>query len=192
MSKSKGNYFTLRDLVEKGIDPLDIRYAMLASHYASTFNFTFAGIESARKGRFRIQEFIYGLFDGQYGSSTADIDELRQKTFAELAADLHTPKALAHVFTFINNHNPHTLDEATKSKAAAFFAELNGIFDVWELSAKPEDKPEIPEEIIRWAEQRTEARKNKNFAEADRFRDMISKAGFVIKDAKDSYIIEKI
>ena len=76
MSKSKGNFFTLRDLLEKKIDPLDIRFAMLSSHYASTYNFTFDGISAARKARFRIQDYIYALHEDTVGEATPDVNKI--------------------------------------------------------------------------------------------------------------------
>jgi cysteinyl-tRNA synthetase len=189
MSKSAGNFFTLRDLLDKGLDPLDIRFSMLSAHYASTFNFTFDGVDAARKARFRVQDFIHGLFEGQSGKITADVDNLREEVFSQLADDLHTPKALGKLFSFINNNNPTELDEISRDELIKFFGEMNAIFGVWEIGAKP--KKQIPREIIGMAEERLAAKKEKNFAKADELRNKITAAGYIIKDKKDGFDIEK-
>ncbi len=191
MSKSKGNFFTLRDLMARGIDPLDIRYSMLSSHYASIYNFTFDDIKSGRKGRMRVQDYIYSLFDETGGGAEADVSELKNKIFGDLGNDLHTPKALAHLFTFINNNKAETLNSQTKKEMLDLMKEMNGIFDVWQISPRPEGDNDIPDDIIKLAKQRLEAKKEKNWALADSLREEISNAGYFVKDTKDSYTIEK-
>jgi cysteinyl-tRNA synthetase len=191
MSKSLGNFFTLRDLLEKGIDPLDIRFSMFASHYGSVYNFTFDGIKSSHKARFRIQEYIYKLFEKSESEITIDIDKLRNSVFSELANDLHTPKALAHLFTFINDNPADKLSEASKNGLIAFFTELNNIFDVWTINPRQETELSIPDEIKEKAEMRLEAKKNKNWDLADSLRKEIIDAGYILKDTKDGYTIEK-
>ena len=192
MSKSLGNFFTLRDLIEKGIDPLDIRYSMLSSHYSSIFNFTVDGLMSARKARFRIQDYIYDLFESGSDDLIVSIDKLKEQVFFELASDLHSPKALAHVFYFINRTPATGLDNSSKADAIVFFNELNKIFDVWEICSRPTDKPSIPPEIEEMAKLRLDAKNQKNFAESDRLRNAIQAMGFSVKDTKDGYILERI
>ena len=69
------------------------------------FNFTFDGIKAGHKARHRIQEYIYKLFEDSTSSSNdVDIEELKNNIFTELSNDLHTPKALAHIFSFIKTH----------------------------------------------------------------------------------------
>jgi cysteinyl-tRNA synthetase len=188
MSKSLGNFFTLRDLIAKGIDPLDIRFAIMSAHYSSTYNFTFNGVDAARKARSRIQDYIYSLFEDSDGKSSTNIEELRNNVFSELGNDLHTPKALAYVFTFINDNPATELDKPTKDEAVKFFGELNDIFSVWELKKK---EVIIPDHIIEIAQLRFEAKKRKDFALADVLRVKINNAGYKIKDTKDSFTIEE-
>ena len=193
MSKSKGNFFTLRDLLDKGIDPLDIRFAMQSQHYATTYNFTFDGISAAHKGRFRVQEYIYELFNEAPAEGKAvDVEKLKSDVYKELANDLHTPKALAVLFTFINNNNAKELNTESREKLKGFFTELNKVFAIWEISEKKEVKADYPAEVLEWAEQRISARKDKNWAEADKLRDLIKEAGYVVKDTKGGFELEKI
>mgnify|MGYP000574967739 CR=1 FL=1 len=191
MSKSLGNFFTLRDLLNKNIDPLDIRYAMLSAHYGSKYNFTFAGIEAARKARFRIQDYIHSLFDlDNFGSKEQNIEELSYNIFNELANDLHTPKALANLFSFINNNPTQELNKITKDKLIELFFELNSIFNIWKIEPSNEELI-IPEKIKELAEKRLLAKKDKNWHLADKIRNEIISQGYKIKDTKDSYIIER-
>ena len=192
MSKSKGNFFTLRDLLDKDIDPLDIRYSMLASHYGSTFNFTFDGISAAHKARVRIQDYIYDLHEDKFENEReVKIELLRNNVFSDFANDLHTPKALAHIFTFINENPASSLDKTSREKAIDFFKELNQIFNVWEIGERKEEKIEIPEEVKELAEQRWQAKKAKDFEAADNLRDKITEMGYTVKDKKDGYDILK-
>ena len=188
MSKTLGNFYTLRDLIEKGIEPLDIRYAMMTAHYSSKYNFTFDGVSSARKSKLRVQEYIYNLLNEDHGKEEPSAEILRENVFKELSDDLHTPKALAHVFTFINEYPASDMTKRSKEKLLDFFRELNSIFAVWDFIPKEEA---IPEDIQKMAEERFEAKKQKDFARADELRDKIQAKGYIIKDAKDSYTIEK-
>lgn len=191
MSKSAGNFYTVRDLVEKGLDPIDIRFAMLSAHYRTKLNFTFAGVDAQKKARKRIQEFIWSLLDESNSElmNQVDINKLRNDVFSELANDLHIPKALAHVFSFINTNEPKSFSNESKLELLAFFNELNHIFAAFSFEPAPEVDNSIPEEIIKLAEDRWNAKKERNFASADEFRNKLDELGWLIKDAKDNYEI---
>ncbi|MES2764413.1 MAG: cysteine--tRNA ligase [Bacteroidota bacterium] len=192
MSKSKGNFFTLRDLIEKNIDPIDIRFAMMSAHYGSVYNFTFAGIEAARKAKVRIQEYIYALHEiSEESFKNTDVNALREKVFKNLADDLHTPKALEEVFIFMNANLAIDFSADSKKELLEFFKELNDIFAVWEITPRSVIKVEIPDIVLKLADERWLAKKERRFADSDRLRDEVLKAGFVIKDTKDSFKIEK-
>ncbi len=193
MSKSLGNFFTLRDLIEKGIDPIDIRFSMFSVHYASKFNFTFSGLESARKARYRIQDYIYELHEPDSGKNEIDVEnELKPKIFGQLADDMHTPKALGEIFTFINQNPAGEFTQKNKENLIKLFTELNSIFNVWQIGKKPEEQIEIPKDVLEFAEKRLEAKKAKNYAEADSLREQIKSMGFAVKDTKDSYEISRL
>ena len=196
MSKSKGNFFTLRDLVAKGVDPVDVRWLMLSAHYGTRLNFTFAGLEAGRKARFRVQEYIYDLWERSQGViRPADQQEsaqrLRTLVFQGLANDLQTPKALAELFTFLNRHPSSGVSADEAASLLGFLQELNAILEAWHLSARPADTLEVPPEVTKLAEERWKAKKSKNFAESDRLRGEIAARGFVIKDTKEGFALEK-
>lgn len=192
MSKSLGNFYTIKDLTDKGLNPIDIRFAMMTSHYGSKYNFTFAGIEAAKKARLRIQDYIYKLFEVTGGKDSIDVDKVRDNIYKELANDLHTPKALGAVFTFINNNDPENFNNETKDKLQNLFFELNSIFSAWKISAEEKENLEIPAAINELALERWEAKKNKNWAECDRIRDVIQDKGFKVIDKKDGFELEKL
>ncbi|MCX6156151.1 MAG: cysteine--tRNA ligase [Candidatus Kapabacteria bacterium] len=192
MSKSKGNFFTLRDLIDQGFDPLDIRFSILSTHYGSIYNFTNSGIKASAKARARVQEFIYSIFDTADNSEVQpDIQKLKNDVFGALADDLHSPKALAKLFGFINEYSGKAIDELSKDSLKEFFTELNEVFNVWEISPRVEIEIKIPSKIIDIAEKRLIVRANKDFAESDNLRKILDDLGYIIKDSKDSYTIIK-
>ncbi|GAB1370168.1 cysteine--tRNA ligase [Candidatus Kapaibacterium sp.] len=190
MSKSAGNFFTVRDLLDKGIDPIDIRFAMLSAHYRTKLNFTFAGVDAQKKARRRIQEYIWQLADNnKFGELTANAEKLREDTFNELANDLHTPKALAHIFSFINNNDAEKLNLQSKSELLSFFEQLNSIFEAFSFEPKPDATSQIPDSIVNLAQERWDAKRSKDFAKADEIRKKLESEGWIIKDARDGYEI---
>ncbi len=194
MSKSLGNFFTLRDLIAKNIDPLDIRYLMFSAHYRTKLNFTNDGIISAHKARLKVQDYIYELFENSTNSGINDIseeDDLQTRFFAELSNDLHTPKALAVLFDFINNYPPQKLSNSLKSKLIDEFRQINDIFNIWQIEHKQIETIEIPDEIIKLAEERLQAKKQKDFTRADNIRNQINAMGYIIIDTKEGYEIKK-
>lgn len=195
MSKSLGNFFTLRDLIEKGLDPIDIRFAMLSAHYASKYNFTFEGVAASRKARMRVQEYIYDLWDisnGQISDEiTGKIEELKNKVFAGLADDLHSPKALAALFSFINDNPSKNLSEDEAKQMLSFLIKLNDVFVAWQFEQRKVEKSEIPQEVIDIANERMEAKRNKDFAKADELRAKITELGYSVKDSKEGFEITK-
>lgn len=189
MSKSAGNFYTLRDLEEKGFDPLDVRYEILSAHYRTKTNFTFKGIKASKKTRLRLQEYIYCLFDGAHREINADVNALRDSIFKELANDFHTPKALAQIFTFVNKYNPNELSQATQQKLVILLREVNDIFAVWKFEPRPNMEELIPTEIRELAERRFIAKSEKNWAEADEIRNKLTELGYAIKDSQNTFEI---
>jgi cysteinyl-tRNA synthetase len=192
MAKSAGNFFTIRDLVNKGLSTKDIRFAMLSTHYRTKYNFTFAGIDSAKKARTRIQEYIFDLMENQNETGEKyDVDKLREDVFLEFATDLHTPKALAYIFTFINNNPAKAASGENSRELLAFFNDINHIFEAFEFVERPENVITIPIEIMDLAEHRWNAKINREFAKSDELRKKLDELGYIIKDSKDSFELVK-
>jgi len=194
MSKSLGNFFTLRDLIARNIDPIDVRYLMFSVHYRTKFNFTNDGLNAAHKARLKVQDYIYELFKKSDNPEIEDIpssDDLLNRFFAELSNDLHTPKALAVLFDFINNYPPHNLSLSLKSELIEEFKQINNIFNVWRIEPKPNKELVIPDEIIKLAEERMQAKQQKDFTKADKIRNQIIAMGYIIVDTKNGYEIKE-
>ncbi|MBL8005871.1 MAG: cysteine--tRNA ligase [Candidatus Kapabacteria bacterium] len=194
MSKSLGNFFTLRDLVQKGYDPNDVRFYMISAHYRSLFNFTFEALDASVKGRIRIQEFIDTLLETtsfKENATIEDINELETKMMVAFANDLHVPKALSTLFIFINNFDFLSLTLQRQQLLLQLFSKLNAIFSVFRLEKLEKPVDEIPEEIKELAAQRDKAKRNKDYALADSLRATILERGYTINDASDGYILVK-
>ncbi len=184
MSKSLGNFYTLDDLVARGLDPLDVRYAMLGAHYQSVYNFTFEGVAAARRARRRVQEYIYQLFE-RGGNRSCDVESLHREVFGHLADNLHTPKALAALFTFIGEHPAAELDRDSRTALREFFTVLNEIIGVWEIRERP--PLVIPPDVAQLAAERWQARLDRDFARADQIRQEIARRGYAVRDRSDGY-----
>lgn len=192
MSKKLGNFFTLRDLQEKGYDAKDIRFLILNQHYRTKFNFTLKGIEDSKKSKDKIQNYIDQILEEKEnltsGNISDDSESLKIKVFSHLANDLHTPKAIAEVFSFISRNKISNLNQESANNLLNFFFELNKIYNVWDFEVKTS---EIPNNVKDLAEKRLEAKKDKKWEEADKLRNKIMELGWVVKDTKDSYELEK-
>ncbi len=192
MSKSLGNFFTLRDLINRGIQPLDVRFAMLQAHYRAVFNFTFDGVAAARAARTKVQDYVYDVIDAA-GDADASASEgigrqLLDSVGQALADDVHTPRALAALFVFISEHPARSLAAADAASVRDALRSINDVLAVVTLAHRPAQI--VPDDIRALAEQRWAARTAKNWAESDRLRDELGTRGWTMKDGKDGYTLE--
>ena len=190
MSKSLGNFHTLRDLLAKGFTGREIRYALLTVNYRLPLNFTLAGLEAARAALGRIDEWVARLEDLVIGSGGAPSNPNAQspdrpiaKFLAALDEDLNISAALSHLFDLIRESNA-ALDRAElpPAPAAALLADwqrLDSVLAFQRASAV------IPAEVAALVEQRQVARADKQWAESDRLRDALAALGWIVKDTKD-------
>ena len=198
MSKSAGNFFTLRDLIEKGWSGREIRYVLVNAHYRQGLNFAFSALEDARKSLARIDTCVDALerFAGGAGAG-GPVPEFAQNALAEFTAaindDLNTPKAFAALFELVRHANAWMQGgDVPLSSAAAIlgvFRRMDSVLGV--IFFAKSEKAEVPPEIQALLNQRSEARKAKNWAESDRIRDEIAAAGWVVKDSRDGQSVTR-
>ncbi len=194
MSKSLGNFHTLRDLLEKGLDPRAIRYTLLATHYRQPANFTFEAVEAATQALRRIRDFRIRLAE-----TTGEGDALQEECAAcekafvrDMDDDLNISGALGAVFNFIRDVNKK-LDAGSAGRegadnALALLDRLDAVTGVFAEA----DEEAAPQEILDQVAARQEARRNKDFAAADAIRDALLEAGWVIEDTPDGARVKRV
>jgi cysteinyl-tRNA synthetase len=196
MSKSKGNFYRLADILEKGYQAVDFRLLVISSHYRSTSNFTWDAMDQAKKNRKRLQRFIEKLKEVENSEvdSKAEInlDNYQKRIDGAMNDDLNTPLALSILFELVSKINKKiSLGEFSSKEASAtinFWNKINSIFGlVFETTKK-----NIPADVLTLAKQRQEARENKNFKKADIIRAEIEAKGFLIEDSKNGQKLKKI
>jgi cysteinyl-tRNA synthetase len=174
MSRSKGNYYTLGDLVAKGYKPLTVRYALLAGHPRKQLNFTLDSLHAADSALATLHGFWESLpaSGADSGAFAAVWDALRD--------DLNVPSALGALFTVVN-----------KGPQGVGKAEFQRVLDVLGL-ARAAGKAQVPPAIAALAERRWQAKKAKDFKGADLLRGELSSAGWSMLDGKDGYRLEPL
>lgn len=175
MSKSLGNFFTLRDLIEKGWSGREIRYVLINAHYRQGLNFAFSALEDARKSLARIDACVDRATDGE--APDWALKHLDDFTSA-VNDDLNIPKAFAALFELVRDTNSHG-----GGAVLSVFKRMDEVLGVIFFGKKASEA--IPPEIQAMLDMRAEARKSKNWAESDRLRDEIAAAGWLVKDSKD-------
>jgi len=191
MSKSYGNFYTLRDLIEKGYNPMAIRYLLLSTHYRQKLNFTFDGLYASNAAVDRLTEYRNMLNEHiKSGGPGTDnkVTDILKKGLAEFESsmddDLNISAALGSVFDMIRNINRiASVDGLTKPDAeyaVEVFEKINSVIGVYK-----EEEREITEEMKNLIKEREKARKRKDFKTADEIREKLSEMGIEIKDTPD-------
>jgi cysteinyl-tRNA synthetase len=197
MSKSLGNFFTLRDLLNKGYTGRQVRYMLLQTHYKTQLNFTFEGLDSIKSALNRIDEFIQRLLrvsTQEDGRVTDPILNRALKTFSEaLADDLNISVALSALFEVIRDINglcdANKISKKEAEQVLSLLKQFNQVLGVLTFEKQEE---EIPKDLQEALEQRQEARRAKNWALADTLRDKILNAGYVIEDTAQGTRLKKV
>ena len=182
MSKSLGNFFTLRDLIEKGWTGREIRYVLINAHYRTGLNFAFDALEDARKALVRIDACVDKTTSGAVPEwATKHLEEFT----AAINDDLNMPRAFAALFGLVRETNAHG-----GGAVRDVFARMDEVLGIIFFGRKTETEA-IPAEIEALLAKRAEARKAKNWAESDKLRDEIAAAGWLVKDSKEGQTCTK-
>ena len=180
MSKSLGNFFTLRDLLDKGYDGREVRQLMVSAHYRETFNFTLAGLDGARTAMARIDECVAKLREAAADTTAEPAAPVIEKFTAALDDDLNVSSAWGVVFDWVRDCNRHLANDSMDASTAA--AELAAWEHIDTVLGVGKAEEEAPAEFIALLEERGAARKAKDFARADAIRDELTAQGWVIED----------
>lgn len=199
MSKSLGNFFTLRDLLDKGYDPKAIRYLLFSTYYRQKLNFTFEGLEAAKKAVDRLNNFVKKIrifktvLSGKYDSAIKKLIDKTKKEFIEKMDDnLNISEALGVIFDFVRKINEKMTSDGIDKKNATgiydFMSNINSVLGVIDF----ETKEDISQDIQKLIDEREEARKNKDWEKADHIRDDLKKKGIGLIDTKEGVRWKKV
>ena len=189
MSKSEGTSFTLQDVINKGYNPLALRYFFLQAHYRSKQNFTWEALEAAKTAYDKLSDFI-----SDKGRETRDrkiithytllITRYKEKFVEFISDDFNIPAALALVWEIIKDH---ALPYSAKKKLILDFDQVLGLG----LAKAKKEKTKIPAAVEKLMQEREQARAEKNWQKADELRNKIYDLGFRIEDTAAGTKIEK-
>jgi len=188
MAKSFGNYYTLRDLLNKGYNPIAIRYLLMATHYRQQLNFTLDGLEAAKSALQRLYDFVDNLKLVKGEKDNPEIEEILQKAkkdFEEaLDDDLNTSEALGVIFTMVKEIN-RLMDEKkiSGSDASRVQEVVNGFDSI--LGFLKREELILDEEVKALIEKRIKARKEKDFKLADQIRKELEGKGIILEDTPE-------
>ncbi|MEJ5362084.1 MAG: cysteine--tRNA ligase [Spirochaetota bacterium] len=191
MSKSLGNFYTLRDLLDKGYSPRAIRYLLLTAHYRKQLNFTFDGLNQAAQALLRIDNLIARLNDIKHealpNEKVIDICNAFLTPFTQTVDDdLNIAGGIGIFFDFIHDINTMIDSNSISKTDAAYVLDiLKKIDAVFGFIFFPEVVNINKQEIEALIEERNKARKEKNFAKADAIRDELLQKGIILQDTKE-------
>ncbi|MCC7374713.1 MAG: cysteine--tRNA ligase [Verrucomicrobiales bacterium] len=181
MSKSLGNYYTLRDLIQKGYSGREVRYLLITSHYRESFNFTLDGLAGARTALARLDECAAKLEEGAAGKTAAPDASLVAAFTQAMDDDLNVAAAWGAIFDWVREQNRLMAEKKlTADQAAAALAGWRVVTGA--LGLAPAAGAEAPAEIVALAEERQAARKSKNFKRSDELRDELKRLGWSVED----------
>ena len=194
MSKSLGNFFTVRDILEK-YDAQVLRFFMLSAHYRSQLNFSADLMEAAKNSLDRIltaadraRDYLSRAEDGEIKENELalikEAESFRAKYEEAMDDDFNTADAIAAIFELVKFMNTNITEESTKAFDAALLAELTELMDI--LGLNTERKAELLDaDIEKLIEERQAARKEKNFARADEIRALLLEKGIILEDTRE-------
>ena len=180
MSKSLGNIYSLEDIKSKGYSPLDLRYFYFKAQYGNFQNFTWEALEQAKNERAGLIKKIQNLTQT---SEQASAEDWKLRFDEALADNLNTPKLLSELHSALSKSGTELLPLLHELEEK--------VLKIWLFSRETPTSQEVPETIISLAEQRKQAKAEKNYALADELRTQITQAGWEIKDTKEGYELSK-
>ena len=189
MSKSSGEFLTMSVLTSHGYDPLDYRYFCLGATYRTQLQFSYQGMDGARTARLGLVDRIASL-----GDDIAPESSLSEKTRSYMdqfdsfvCNDLATARGLSVLWTMLKDEG---ITNAEKRRAVNYMDEVLGL-GLDKIKAKKDDVSDIPAEVMELVEKRAQAKKNKDWAAADSYRNQIDAMGYLLKDTPAGQSLQK-
>jgi len=190
MSKSKGNFYTLRDILQKNVDPMAIRFLLLSTHYRKILNFTFEALNQASASLQRIKDFLFELKNhpfkkGENKHISELIEETRHKLISGLSDDLNISVVLSALFEMIRKVN------ILISKGKVYMKDAENLISFIRyidkiLAVLPEEEEEtLAIEVQEKIKIREKARVERNYELADKIREELLRKGIFLEDTKD-------
>ncbi len=194
MSKSKGNFFTIRDLIEKGYSARSIRYLLFSAHYRKQLNFTLAGLDAAKTALSRIDNFIsrVNASNTENSGSDAQVEAASEKlitAFTEnMDDDLNISGAMGHLFDYVHEINTMIDKKGITAKSAGLvngtLLKIDSVFGFIFFKEQADDSFDCSR-IEKLIIERKEAKSVKNFAKSDEIRNLLLSEGIILEDGKD-------
>ena len=182
MSKSKGSFIQLTDLINKGYSPLDFRYLTLTAHYRSKLVFDWKSLDSAKKAFTRLKNKVIEFKKNKVSKNPKNSEKYVKKFYNSLNDDLNVPNALAIMWEVIKAKNIGNLE---KLNLLYDFDSILGL----DLKKVKEEKIKLPKDILELSELREEARKKKDWKTSDKIRNKLKENGCSIKDTPNGPVI---
>ena len=185
MSKSLGNFYTIEDIVKKGINPLAFRLLLLQSHYRQPMNFTWKALVGTNEAYTKLKAQSLKIKSEQVShfEPSEESKKYKRQFIDAIENDLQTPQAVAVLFNMLKS-------EISSNEKLLLLTEFDQVLGLNLLSI--ETKEVVPLEVIDLAEARKKAKEQKEYTKADELRKQIEEKGYKIEDAKGEYILKKL
>jgi len=195
MSKSEGTSYTLQDIIDKGFNPLALRYFFCQAHYRSKQNFTWEALDGAQTALDRLYTFIQNKPIKEFNTHEEEknrihkrnlvlINNYKKEFLTYISDNFNIPAALALIWEIVKDN---LLPHSEKKKLILDFDKVLGL----NLNKLKQEKIIIPAEVNKLAEARILAKDNKDWAKADELRNKIAELGFTIEDSENDFILKK-
>ncbi len=196
MSKSLGNFYTLREILDMGYTGREVRYELLSSHYRQSLNFAFKSLDANRAALRRLDEFYANVIEAAADITTAgELPEWAAETRKGFAAamddDMNISGAMAAIFDTVHAGNIAMAETPLQAEEAVAVVNLWKELDAVLGILIPQEEA-IPSEVTELLEARTAARAEKNWAESDRIRDALAALGWTVKDTPEGPKLRKL
>ena len=178
MSKSLGNVYLIKDIIERGYDALVYKLFSYSCHYRNKLNFTWDGIDAASKSLERLRNGYQTHKNGNDDVEDKEIEELERRFHEAINDDMNMPLAMGAVWEVVRY-------DKKSPKIADLLLKFDTVLGLKINEEQKHKEANIPKEVLDLVEKRKQARQEKNWEEADRLRDLIKEKGYEVKDTKD-------